>query len=145
MNTLIPREPVGRPAASASAAAGSWSNTTRTSSRTASPSGSASPRSSSRVIRTFTSSTGAPGPPAPSDGKQEEFMKKVNQGAGESKEQILITDFWDTVYRPYVEKNLRHSTFRSYVRLYENQLKPHFLRGRFTFPAATSRSTAHGS
>ena len=69
-------------------------------------------------------------------------MKKVNQGAGESKEQILITDFWDTVYRPYVEKNLRHSTFRSYVRLYENQLKPHFLRGRFTFP---SYEPKHGS
>ena len=63
-------------------------------------------------------------------------MKKVNTGEGSEEEHesadkpVLIADFWDTVYFPHIKENLRHSTVKSYEKIWEKWLKAHFTEGR---------------
>jgi integrase len=82
--------------------------------------------------------------------KMQEFMKKVNTGEGLEEDRQRehgpspITDFWDAVYLPYIKENLRHSTVKSYEKLWELRLKNHFAEGRYAFPNyRTSYGTAY--
>jgi integrase len=75
---------------------------------------------------------------------QADFIRKINTASGVegSDRDVLVTDFWDTVYHPYVKENLRHSTIKSYEKIWQLRLKPHFAAGRFTF---SSYRTHHGT
>jgi integrase len=75
---------------------------------------------------------------------QADFMRKINTTSGVegTSSEVLITDFWDRVYLPYVKENLRHSTIKSYQKLWELRLKNHFTEGRFTF---ANYRTHHGT
>src|SRR5437868_930364 len=62
---------------------------------------------------------------------QAEFMQRVNAGADgdaekDNNQEVLVTEFWETTYLPFVRENLRASTVRGYEILWQKWLAAHF-------------------
>jgi len=54
-----------------------------------------------------------------------DHMKEVNAQAAPVNHQTVV-DFWDKVYLPFAEENLRHSTVHGYKQIWEQHLRKHF-------------------
>lgn len=53
-------------------------------------------------------------------------MARVNSGVGAASQSPTVSEFWEKIYLPFAEKNLRPSTVGSYKDLWARHLKPHF-------------------
>lgn len=57
----------------------------------------------------------------------EDFMRGINNGDGFSRGADLpVVEFWDKTYRPFIEENLKPSTYNGYCQVWNKHLKPHF-------------------
>jgi len=54
-----------------------------------------------------------------------DFQRRINADSRPQME-VLVTDFWDQTYLPFIQANRRPSTVDGYRQLWEGQLKPHF-------------------
>jgi integrase len=59
---------------------------------------------------------------------RDEFMRKINDGPLASPE-VLVTEFWENTYLPYLRETKRPSTRKGYEKLWRLELEDHF-RGR---------------
>jgi integrase len=60
---------------------------------------------------------------------RDEAMLKINQGQQPTRvkpEDMRISDYYERVYLPFVEENLRFSTVRGYKLIWNRELKAHF-------------------
>jgi integrase len=55
----------------------------------------------------------------------EDFMRKINGGVVEQKS-LTVVEFWDTIYQPFIESTLKHSTVMGYKQIWNQHLKTHF-------------------
>lgn len=55
----------------------------------------------------------------------EDFMRTVNSETP-TPSALSIVDFWDTIYLPFIESNLKHSTVWGYKQIWRQHLKPQF-------------------
>lgn len=55
----------------------------------------------------------------------EEFMRSVNNEQPTVKA-LTVVEFWDTIYLPFIEVNLKPSTLYGYKQLWNQHLKTHF-------------------
>jgi integrase len=53
-------------------------------------------------------------------------MLKINARQSSAQQDMPVADFWTTVYRPFAEKNLRHSTVHGYKHIWSQHLEPQF-------------------
>ena len=56
----------------------------------------------------------------------EDFMRQVNGGESDVSNSKTVVEFWDTIYLPFIEQNLKHSTVRGYIQIWNQHLKQHF-------------------
>jgi len=57
---------------------------------------------------------------------RDEFMRKVNATHQPSAEDMRIADFWEQRYLPFVQTNMKASTVRGYLQIWNQHLKNHF-------------------
>ena len=55
----------------------------------------------------------------------EDFMRTINGGVVEAKS-LTVVEFWDTIYQPFIEGTLKHSTVMGYKQVWNQHLKSHF-------------------
>jgi integrase len=55
----------------------------------------------------------------------EDHMRGVNTTANPSTA-LTVVEFWDTIYAPFIEGNLKPSTLECYKQIWNHDLKPHF-------------------
>lgn len=56
---------------------------------------------------------------------RDEFMRRINVSQA-SEQDMLITDFWEQRYLPFVEANLKPGTVRGYKQIWRQHLQAHF-------------------
>lgn len=56
----------------------------------------------------------------------EDFMRTVNTEAPPEPSALSVVAFWDTIYLPFIEQNLKHSTVWGYKQVWNQHLKNHF-------------------
>lgn len=61
----------------------------------------------------------------------EDFMRSINGGVQEEKS-LTVVEFWDTIYRSFIETNLKHSTVMGYKQIWDSRLKNHFSNSLLT-------------
>jgi integrase len=57
---------------------------------------------------------------------QDEFMRTVNTTTGTEAADMLVTDFWEQRYLPFVTANMKPSTVSGYKQIWNQHLKTHF-------------------
>ncbi|MGA7363829.1 MAG: hypothetical protein WBX04_01795, partial [Candidatus Sulfotelmatobacter sp.] len=56
---------------------------------------------------------------------RDSFMRKINSDTRPA-QSVLVTDYWNDTYLPYVKENCRPSTASGYEQLWESVLEAHF-------------------
>jgi integrase len=57
----------------------------------------------------------------------EDFMRTINtDSTPEGVTLLSVVDFWNTIYLPFIEQNLKHSTVWGYKQVWNQHLKAHF-------------------
>jgi integrase len=55
----------------------------------------------------------------------EDFMRGINNDSPTAKA-LTVVEFWDTIYQPFIESTLKHSTVKGYQQVWNQHLKSHF-------------------
>ncbi len=56
----------------------------------------------------------------------EDFMRTINTDAPAEPAALTVVEFWETIYLPFIEGNLKHSTVWGYKQVWNQHLKNHF-------------------
>src|SRR5579872_2734989 len=59
----------------------------------------------------------------------EDFMRTINTEAPPEPTALTVVGFWDTIYLPFIEQNLKHSTVWGYKQVWNQHLQKHFGTG----------------
>lgn len=55
----------------------------------------------------------------------EDFMRTVNSDTPTVKA-LTVIEFWDTIYQPFIESTLKHSTVKGYTQVWNQHIAAHF-------------------
>lgn len=61
----------------------------------------------------------------------EDFMRSINSDTPTVKA-LTVVEFWDTIFQPFIESNLKHSTVKGYKQVWNQHLITHFGSGLLT-------------